>query len=209
MLPRRFACGVILVLTATAALMVGSATAEAAGLGLPAWHPAPCDEVAASPEVASRLRCGVVEMARDRAAPDGRTFGLAVVVIHPAAAQPQPDPVVYIAGGPGSPLTREAESIAIHQAGLLAPDRDLILVDQRGAGRSEPSLCPGLAREQLALFASGLDDHALAQARQASFAECRRAMDASSLRPEWFGTQVTAVDLDDVRRALGVGRWNV
>ncbi len=209
MLPRPFANGGMLVLTATAALMVGSATAGAAGPGNPAWHPAPCDEVAASPEVASRLRCGIVEVPRDRAAPDGRTFGLAVVVIHPATAQPQPDPVVYIAGGPGSPLTSEAGSIAIHQAGILAPDRDLILVDQRGAGRSEPTLCPGLAREQLALFASGLGDHALAQARQASFAGCRQNMDASGLRPEWFGTQVTAADLDDVRRALGVGRWNV
>ena len=205
---RRSASGVSGVLTAVL-LILGSAPASAAAPNDPRWYPTPCETFIASPYKASRLRCGIVEVPRDRGAPDGPTFGLAVAVIQTAAAHPEPDPVVYIAGGPGSPLTSEAGSIAAKQAGFLAPDRDLILVDQRGAGRSEPNLCPGLASEQLALFAAGLVDRALAEARRSSFAGCRRAMNTSGLRPDWFGTQVTAADLDDVRRALGIGRWNV
>jgi pimeloyl-ACP methyl ester carboxylesterase len=134
---------------------------------------------------------------------------LAVVVIKAALDRPEPDPVVYIAGGPGSPLTSRAGVIAAHQAGAIAIDRDLILVDQRGAGRSEPKLCPELAQRQLALFAAGLGMKALIEARQKSFADCRRAMDLEGLRPEWFGTQVSAADIDDVRQALGIERWNI
>ncbi len=34
-------------------------------------------------------------------------------------------------------------------------------------------------------------------------------MAADGLRPEWFGTQITVADFEDVRRALGIDRWNV
>ena len=200
---------ICLVLASIVALAFGPAWATAAVPSRPTWQPTRCKGAAVSADVTSRLRCGVVEVPRDRAKPDGPTFRLAVVVITAIAAHPEHDPVVYIAGGPGSPLTSDAAAIAVHQASVLAPDRDLVLVDQRGAGRSEPSLCSGLAREQLALFAAGLDTRALVRARQASFAGCRRAMDDADLRPEWFGTQVTAADLDDVRRALKFERWSV
>ena len=48
------------------------------------------------------------------------------------------DPVIYINGGPGEPLT----AYAVYQTRKpYAAQRDLILVDHRGIGRSEPDLC--------------------------------------------------------------------
>lgn len=94
------------------------------------------------PDVANvlpRLRCGIVRVPRDHAHPDGPTFGLAVVVVASARQPARPDPVLYISGGPGGPLTVYAGFQARHP---YAADRDLILVDQRGMGRSEPRLCP-------------------------------------------------------------------
>jgi pimeloyl-ACP methyl ester carboxylesterase len=82
-------------------------------------------------------------------------------------------------------------------------------VDQRGAGRSEPALCRGLARQQLAIFAAGAEQHELVRAWRESYASCKKQMAADGLRPEWFGTQVTAADLEAVMQALGISRWNI
>ena len=80
-------------------------------------------------------------MPRDHDNPAAGRFNLAVVVAKSAEQPSLPDPVVYINGGPGGPLTIYADYQARHP---YAPGRDLILVDQRGTGRSEPQLCPEL-----------------------------------------------------------------
>jgi len=175
----------------------------------PFFQPAPCGLPGVAPDLARRLQCGTVAVPRGRGSPDAGTFRLAVVVIRAEADRKQADPVVYVAGGPGSPLTNRAALIAKHEAEVIAPDRDLILVDQRGAGRSEPALCPGLARQQLAIFAGGSEQQALVRAWRESYGACRQEMAADGLQPEWFGTQVTAADFEAVRQALGIGRWNV
>ncbi len=169
----------------------------------------PCDLPGVPPALAPRLTCGTVAVPRAYDSPASGTFRLAVVLIKTASPHKLDDPVVYITGGPGSPLTIKAALLASHEAGVVAPDRDLILVDQRGAGRSEPALCPGLAASQLAIFAAGADQRTLVGQWRDSFAACRREMDQRGLRPEWFGTQITAKDIDSVRQALGVERWNV
>jgi pimeloyl-ACP methyl ester carboxylesterase len=181
----------------------------AAQTSAPAFQQTPCGLPSVTPGLAPRLQCGTVAVPRDRGSPEAGTFRLAVVVVKAAADRREGDPVVYIAGGPGSPLTRRAALIARHGAEVVAPDRDLILVDQRGAGRSEPALCPGLARQHLAIFAAGAEQGALVRAWRESYDACRQQMAAEGLQPEWFGTQITAADFEAVRQALGIGRWNV
>jgi hypothetical protein len=107
----------------------------------PELAPTQCDIPGVRPDVASRLSCGVVRVPRNHARPEGASFALAVVVIRSQSQPSRPDPVIYISGGPGSPLTIYADPQARKP---YAPGRDLILVDQRGTGRSEPSLCPAL-----------------------------------------------------------------
>lgn len=178
--------------------------------GVPVFERTVCDLPDLAPDLVPRIECGTVAVPRDRASPQTGTFRLAVVVIKAVGSGAAlADPVVYVAGGPGSPLTSRAALIARHEAAVVAPDRDLILVDQRGAGRSEPALCPGLARKQVAIFANGADQAALVKAWRDSFAQCRRDMAGAGLDPAWFGTSVTTADFEDVRQALGIERWNV
>src|SRR5262249_56721343 len=107
--------------------------------------------------------------------------------------------VVYISGGPGAPLTVYAANQAITP---YAPRRDLILVDQRGTGRSEPSLCPDLAGKLLdaaLVLAANVAEEALA-ARAAAYQACHdqaidRGFDLSN-----FGTTVTADECHVARR---------
>ena len=55
--------------------------------------------------LAARMRCGTVRVPRDYAHPDGPSFALSVVVIESEQKPALPDPVVYINGGPGEPIT--------------------------------------------------------------------------------------------------------
>jgi pimeloyl-ACP methyl ester carboxylesterase len=80
-------------------------------------------------------RCGTFDVPEDRAKPDGRTIGLHVVVL-PAISEPVArDAVTYLAGGPGGAATDDA-AIRAQQLTLLNLNHDILLVDQRGTGRS-------------------------------------------------------------------------
>jgi pimeloyl-ACP methyl ester carboxylesterase len=95
------------------------------------WPPEPCVVQALD------ARCGTFVVPENRAEPNGGTIGLHVVVL-PALAKPvRNDAVTYLAGGPGSAATEEAFSSG-WQSSALNFDRDILLVDQRGTGRSKP-----------------------------------------------------------------------
>jgi pimeloyl-ACP methyl ester carboxylesterase len=174
----------------------------------PAFDETSCDLPGVAPEIRPRLRCGTVAVPRNYDNPAGGLFKLAVVVVRSAQLPVSPDPVVYINGGPGAPLTIYAD----HQARTpYAPSRDLILVDQRGTGRSEPKLCPdldGAFLEAAVAIATDPSDDALAK-RRTVYAACRAEAIAHGFDLKDFGTSVTVADFEWVRRALGVKRWNV
>jgi pimeloyl-ACP methyl ester carboxylesterase len=82
-------------------------------------------------------RCGTFVVPENRAKPNGRTIGLHVVVL-PAWSKPvADDAVAYIEGGPGGAATDEAATRS-QQLSTLNLNRDILLVDQRGTGRSSP-----------------------------------------------------------------------
>jgi pimeloyl-ACP methyl ester carboxylesterase len=197
------AAGILLLFTALA--VQGHASGEAS---LPVFEEATCDLPDVTPEIRPRLRCGTVRVPRGHAHPDTGSFSLAVVVIKSAQQPSLPDPVVYISGGPGNPLT----IYAAYQAGSpYAPRRDLILIDQRGTGRSEPRLCPDLDRTlleaNLAVAAEGTADAMIK--RRAVYTTCRDQAIRRGIDLEDFGTSVTVEDFEWVRQALGIERWNV
>lgn len=196
--------GVLLLLTALAAVQ-GHANGEAL---LPTFEETTCDLPEVTPDIRARLRCGTVRVPRDHARPDGGSFSLAVVVIKSAQQPSLPDPVVYISGGPGYPLTIYAASQARNP---YAPRRDLILIDQRGTGRSEASLCPDLDRTlleaNLAVAAEGTADAMVK--RRAAYITCRDQAIRRGIDLTDFGTSVTVEDFEWVRQALGIERWNV
>ncbi len=197
--------GVLLLVTGLA--LVGHASGQTEPLR-PVFDEAACDLPGVSPDVQPRLRCGTVSVPRNYENPGAGRFKLAVVVIRSAQQWAFPDPVVYISGGPGSPLTKYAD----HQArNPYAPGRDLVLVDQRGTGRSEPRLCPdldGAFLDAALAIATDPSDEALAR-RRSVYAACRAEATAHGIDLKDFGTGVTVADFESVRRALGIERWNV
>ena len=95
------------------------------------WPPEPCVVQGVD------ARCGTFVVPEDRTKPNGRTIGLHVVVL-PAFSKPaEKDAVTYLAGGPGEAATELAADLS-QQLSALNVYRDILLVDQRGTGRSSP-----------------------------------------------------------------------
>jgi pimeloyl-ACP methyl ester carboxylesterase len=167
-----------------------------AALGLAAascgGHPAPA---ASGPAVNSltvrscmvdRLtaRCGTLIVPEDRLTGQGRTIPVRFVVIPAASPDKAPDPVVWFAGGPGDSAVNDIPG-ELSALGNLGLHRDLVFIEQRSTGSSNPLNCPD--------FPSGLADKA---ALRASVESCLARL-RGDLR---FYT--TAMYADDVNQVL-------
>ena len=116
-------------LVAAGGIGVGIDRAFFSGQARYSWPPEPC--------VVQGLdaRCGTFVVPEDRSKPNGRMIGLHVVVL-PAVSKPvRKDAVTYLAGGPGDAATEKA-AVLRSQLASLNTSRDILLVDQRGTGRS-------------------------------------------------------------------------
>ncbi|MCC7456660.1 MAG: alpha/beta fold hydrolase [Nitrospira sp.] len=148
--------------------------------------------------VPHEARCGSVSRALDPAQPGGVKIDVHFAVLPALARNKLPDPVFFVAGGPGQSAIELAGPLAA-QFGRLNNRRDLVFVDQRGTGRSAPLRCDDDA-ESLRPLADRFD-----QATQlAQLAACR----ARLMRLPWgdlrfYSTTVAMADLDAVRAALG------
>ncbi len=123
--------------------MLGLAAASCGGPPSPAAGTPP----AGSPAVKSctvggqAARCGTLIVPEDRLTGKGRTIPVRFVVFPATGPDRAPDPVVYFAGGPGvSAITDIPVWLPILQN--LNLNRDLVFIEQRGTGQSNPLNCP-------------------------------------------------------------------
>jgi pimeloyl-ACP methyl ester carboxylesterase len=143
--------------------------------------------------------CATVLVAEDPAKPAGRKIELFVARVPAISIKKAEDPLFLIAGGPGT-------SAVDLYTGSTAPfdrvrrTRDIILLDQRGTGRSHRLDCHYDNRDLLA----GLDDVDVGPAN----VKCRDELSKTSdLRQ--YTTSIAVRDLDHVRRLLGYSRINL
>ncbi len=118
-------------LVAVAGICVGIDRAFFSGQAQWSWPPEPC--VVQGIEA----RCGTFVVPEDRTKPNGRTIGLRVVVLPAFSKRAREDAVTYLAGGPGDAATESAADLNRQLSGLNTY-RDILLVDQRGTGGSNP-----------------------------------------------------------------------
>ena len=85
----------------------------------------PCDV----PGVAGGGRCGTYSVYEDRSTRTGRKISLNILVIPALGANPLPDPVFWLEGGPGGAATQAAGPVSQNYFPGLRNDRDLVFVD--------------------------------------------------------------------------------
>ena len=132
-------------------------------------------------------RCGTLSVPVDRSGKVGGRIGIRFAVAGSLRGRP---PLLALSGGPGQAGVLLLEDFA----SSLAPGlrrRGLIVVDQRGTGRSGLLRCRALETANL-----------LKAGREA--ARCARKL---GRRRPFYTSEDTVADLDAVRRALGVKRW--
>lgn len=164
----------------------------------PAQPVAPC-RVAG---IKTGVQCGVLARPLDPARPDGVQINIHYVVVPALARRKLPDPVFLLAGGPGQSAISLAPQVA-QQMNRLGNRRDLVLVDQRGTGRSAPLMC---AEDRASTLAQQLDP----QRREALLRQCLadlQKLPYGDLR--FFTTTLAMQDIDAVRQSLGVRQVNL
>ena len=104
-----------------------------------AFQQAPCPFALSGSLVEGKnVTCGFLVVPEDRSQPQGPTIRLAVAIFKTSSPHPDPDPVLVLGGGPGVAVLETVGPR--YNVGNLPSHRDLILLDQRGAGYSQPSL---------------------------------------------------------------------
>ena len=157
--------------------------------------------------LATEARCKTVEVLEDRQDPEGRRIGLRVAVIPARNRNVEPDPLFLLAGGPGLAATESLPPIAA-MLSEVRRERDLVLVDQRGTGGSNPLEClPDTLDEEEPDALSEIPDWSPASIFATDvFERCLSTLEAD-LR--FYTTPIAMDDLDEVRAALGYERINI
>lgn len=175
---------------------------------VPRFEPADCPNRAAMGS--APVDCGYLVVPLDREHPDGRTLRLAVAVLRSSSPHPKPDPVVFLAGGPGAGALKDVPSVL--RSGFwnrLRSERDLVFWDQRGTGYSEPEFCPEFDEAYYTSDFRGLSGDEVTRVQVEAARKCHEKLAAEGFDFDAFTTSESARDLDDLRRALGYDRWNL
>src|SRR5262245_52365730 len=107
--------------------------------GIPRLEPAECPFERGDWARDVKIDCKLLVVSEARANPKSRTIKLAVVIVRGKEPDGSP-PVVFLHGGPGGSGIRQFPRGPL--VAELDLRRDVVIYDQRGAGFSEPKLCP-------------------------------------------------------------------
>ena len=154
--------------------------------------------------------CGYLSVPQDRARPEAGRVRLHVAVFRSRAADPAPDPLVYLSGGPGSSALDSAAYLFSYGMGAALERRDLVLFDQRGTGRSQPRLdCPEARELEALLLAREIPVEEETRAAVEAFGRCRARLEAEGVDLAAYHSAASAADLEDLRKTLGYPQLNL
>jgi len=157
-----------------------------------------------------KIECGTVTVPENRAEPTGAQVHLAVARVSSPAADGAGSPVVRLSGGPGFGALQPLNSANGKNTNPLLAHHDLIYIDQRGTGYSQPNLdCP----ERDAAIWTDLGRSAPYPTEYATVATaiqaCKQRLEAAGIDLAAYDTVSNATDIADVRVAMGIPSWTL
>lgn len=181
----------ILSLFQTWALAQSSAKSSAPLQVQSAWEKVACPFDAS--KALLPVTCGQLKVPENYDDPKSRSIEIAFMIVSPERKTDADSAVIFLSGGPGSPSLVHVETLvttpAIRDAVV---DRDWVFFDQRGGGRSLPSL-----------FCPPQPDY-LKQVK-----ECRDQLIKEGVDLSQYNSARISSDMEALRKALGVKQWNV
>lgn len=153
----------------------------------------------ALPEIDEPLRCASIVVPENPDKPRGRAISLNVVVVPALSPEARTDPWVELVGGPGNAATDFARSFTTSLR-YLRRDRDVLLIDQRGTGKSNGLYCEELALHRVSSLFPRWPEESVRACRE----RLARTSDLSQ-----YSTRNAARDIEAVRVRLGYGKLNL
>ncbi|MBV8491391.1 MAG: alpha/beta fold hydrolase, partial [Candidatus Eremiobacteraeota bacterium] len=176
-------------------------------LAAPDFQTAACPKTPEPIKALQHARCGYLIVPEDRSKPAGRVIRLAVAIVPAASKTAKPDPIVFMAGGPGEAAILDTPFLV--DAGINS-DRDVIIMNQRGTLYDDPELnCPELDQSNAAQVSMLFGAASTGRAQAAAAAACRNRLAAKGTDLRSYNTTENEADFVDLRRALHIRQWNV
>lgn len=150
------------------------------------------------PEIDETLLCGQLTVFENRLTRTGRTIDLNIVVLPAFDQKTKAEPLFDLAGGPGAAATEGAKFYA-EQGKEYRRRRDVVLVDQRGTGKSNP----------LSLPTKKTPKDYLSEMYPVDYVKRLRETLERRADLTQYTTSIAMDDLDDVRAWLGYDRINL
>jgi pimeloyl-ACP methyl ester carboxylesterase len=171
-------------------------------------EPFDCTRAGFATPAPSNAVCGWITLPEDSAdADNGHTVRIGVAVARATGANPQPDPIVFLQGGPGLSIVESTAAAAQTAFATTIQTRDLVMIDQRGTGLSEPRLdCPEVVSFERAAVARPTDDN---QGYDDSVGACIDRLHSQDIDLSTYTSSQSGRDIVAVTRALGYPRINL
>jgi pimeloyl-ACP methyl ester carboxylesterase len=174
---------------------------------VPLYEPAACQ----FPEPSGyEIECGYLTVPEDRSQVTGRQIRLHTAIVKSASANPEPDPVVHLVGGPGGSLLDDIVPYLGRGGDEILKKRDYVLFNQRGTHYAEPFLaCPGRTEIEWELAEQGLTLEERNRRQVEFLLDCHDDLIDQGINLSAYNSAENAADVNDLRIALGYGQTNL
>ncbi len=181
---------------------------EASNQSIPSFEQGECR----IQEPGEESECGYVIVPHDRSNPGAGTIRIAVKIFKSTNPNPAPDPVIFLAGGPGNPSTQLFRLMGQFETNI-APwlaRGDVIVYDRRGGGFSEPNLdCHEVIEQAFSETGGLVTPSDWSAVIEKALTNCSGRLRGQGVALETYNSIEDAADVADIRKALGIETWNL
>lgn len=154
------------------------------------------------------FNCGNLFVPENRAKKRSREIRLPVIIVKSTSDNPLSDPVIYTAGGPGASSLGRARGARF--LSKITAKRDFIIFEQRGTTYAEPALqCPEVVEASQRSARENLKGGVATKRLLAAVRKCRSRLLTEGVDLAAYDSSASAADLEDLRKSLGIGDWNL
>jgi len=147
--------------------------------------------------VKNQLQCGKLSVPENWAQPTDKKLDVNVIVVKSISNTAKPDPLFLLMGGPGQAASELVGGLInifhdVHQ------ERDLVFIDQRGTGLSNPLVCDEETGDLYKDISSDFD-----------VTDIKKCLTDFNVDLSQYNTNSAILDFDAVRVALGYDKINL
>lgn len=148
--------------------------------------------------IKAQVKCATLEVSENYQQPTGKKISLNAVILPAMDNSENKTPLFFLAGGPGQAASELASALNKRYS-TIRNTRDIVLIDQRGTGKSNPLQCEDTV---------GMDVYSLAP-EDFSAREVTNCLAEFNNDLSQFNTENAIRDFEQFRIALGYNKINI